>query len=43
MLLKSVALSAIVKSEETSGAMAVKSSYNIGEEDLLPSGRAASS
>jgi len=34
MLLKSVALSVGVKSKETSGALTVKSSYNLGEEDL---------
>ncbi len=33
MLLQSVALSAGVKSKETSGAPTVKSSYNLGEED----------
>ncbi len=33
MLLQSVALSGSVKSKETSGALPVKSSYNLGEED----------
>lgn len=33
MLLQSVALLVSVKSKETSGALTVKSSYNLGEED----------